>query len=98
MADFIFRVDNVQLNDAQREKIASAIQGAVLTELARLDLQGDQGKGKTGAPAPSGPSYLYRPILWNGGLLLKAEELASAASSNLSVTNATAADRAKTAA
>jgi hypothetical protein len=98
MADFIFRVDNVQLNDAQQQKIASAIQGAVLTELAKLDLHGDQGKAKPGAPAPDGPSYLYRPILWNGGLLLKAEELAAAASSNLTVSNTAAADRTKTAA
>lgn len=30
MADFIFRVDSVQLTEAQQQKVATAIQGAVL--------------------------------------------------------------------
>jgi len=54
MADFIFRVDSVQLSDPQKEKIASAIQGAVLTELAGLDLQGGQTKGHASAAASGG--------------------------------------------
>jgi hypothetical protein len=87
MADFIFRLDSVRLNDAQQEKIASAIQGAVLTELARLDLQGDQGKGKA-AGGPSSGNCLYIPINWKGGMLIKAEEVVAASGSNLSVTNA----------
>jgi hypothetical protein len=90
MADFIFRVDSVQLSDHQQDKIASAIQGAVLTELARLDLQGDQAKGKASAPAAGGSSggnCLYIPIHWKGGMLIRAEEVAAASGSNLSVTN-----------
>lgn len=90
MADFIFRVDSVQLNEAQQEKIASAIQGAVLTELARLDLHGDQAKGKASAPAASGPSggnCLCIPIHWKGGILIKAEEALAASVSKLSVSH-----------
>ncbi len=64
MADFIFRVDSVQLNEAQQEKIATAIQGAVLTELARLDLHGDKTKAKASPQAAEipGGSVLYRPL------------------------------------
>ncbi|MGD0211647.1 MAG: hypothetical protein ABSB87_00355 [Terriglobales bacterium] len=90
MADFIFRVDSVQLSDHQKEKIASAIQGAVLTELARLDLQGGQTKGQAPAPgsgASGAGTFLYRPHNWYGGLLLKAVEAAKAVESNFSVTN-----------
>jgi len=60
----------------------------VLTELARLDLHGDQAKTKASAPAtagPSGGSFLYRPINWYGGMLIKAEETASAVVSRLTV-------------
>jgi hypothetical protein len=90
MADFIFRVDSVQLSDHQKEKIASAIQGTVLTELARLDLQGGQTKGQAPAAAGGGSgagTFLYRPHNWYGGLLLKAVEAAKAVESNFSVTN-----------
>ncbi len=91
MADFIFRVDSVQLSDHQQDKIASAIQGAVLSELARLDLHGDQAKGKASAPAAGGSSggnCLYIPIHWKGGMLIKADEVVAASRGNLSVTNA----------
>ena len=99
MADFIFRVDSVHLSDAHRDKVASAIQGAVLTELARLDLHGDQTKGNPAAPAAGGSSggnCLYIPIHWKGGMLIKADEVLASSGSNLSVTNA-AANRAQTA-
>jgi hypothetical protein len=75
MADFIFRVASVKLTDVQQQKISSAIQGAVLAELAQLDL---------GAP-PSQPDYLYRPIKWAGGMLIPAAELANIAATTLTV-------------
>ena len=73
MADFIFRVDHVHLTDEQQEKIASAIQGAVLTELAKLDLHGDQGKTKSAAPAAGAPGggFLYIPLSWRGGRMIQ---------------------------
>ncbi len=88
MADFIFRVDSVQLSEAQRKKIASAIQGTVLTELAKLDLQ-EEPKDKAAAPAVSGlgGSFLYNPLKWYGGLLLKAVDVNMAASSVFTVIN-----------
>jgi len=99
MADFIFRVDSVQLNEAQQEKIATAIQGAVLTELARLDLHGDKPKAKPSPHAAgiSGGSALYRPLGWNGGMLIHAVEFEAAAASRLAVTN-TAPEQAESAA
>jgi hypothetical protein len=90
MADFIFRVDSVQLTDAQQDKIAAAIQGAVLTELARLDLHGDKANIKKALPtggSPEGGTFLYTPIRWHGGLLLKAADVAAAVATKLSVIN-----------
>ena len=40
MADFIFRVVSVNLTAAQQQQVSTAIQGAVLAELAQLDLGG----------------------------------------------------------
>ena len=60
MADFIFRVSSVNLTAAQQQKIASAIQGAVLAELAQLDL----------GPQPSAADCLFRPIKWAGGIMI----------------------------
>jgi hypothetical protein len=89
MADFIFRVDSVQLTDAQQEKIATAIQGAVLTELARLDLHGDQARTKSSATATGGSSgggsFLYRPVNWKGGIMIPPGEVATVANSSLAV-------------
>ena len=45
MSDFVVKIDTSKLNDKQAADVAGAIQGAVLRELARLDL----------AP-PSGPT------------------------------------------
>jgi hypothetical protein len=93
MADFIFRVDAVQLNEAQQEKIATAIQGAVLTELARLDLHGDKPKTRAAIPQESGAfggSALFRPLGWNGGMLIHAIEFEAAAATTLTVTGAVA--------
>jgi hypothetical protein len=59
MADFIFRVASVKLTSEQEKKIAAAIQGAVLTELAKLDLG-----------APSSADCLFRPITWAGGIMI----------------------------
>ena len=75
MADFIFRVASAKLTDEQKGTIASAIQGAVLTELARLDLGG-------GAPAAD---CLFRPVNWRGGMMIPVAELAGIAGSTLTV-------------
>ena len=88
MADFIFRVDSVHLTEAQQEKIASAIQGAVLTELARLDLHAERSTAKASAPAAGGPTgggFLYIPISWRGGRMIPLEGVQAAASSVLTV-------------
>jgi hypothetical protein len=45
MSDFVVKIDTAKLNEKQAADVAGAIQGAVLRELARLDL----------AP-PSGPA------------------------------------------
>jgi len=90
MADFIFRVDSVNLTDMQQEKIAAAIQGAVLTELAKLDLHGDQAKSKSSPPPAGGPgggSFLFSPILWRGGWIIPPGEVGSAAGSHFAVVN-----------
>ena len=95
MADFIFRVDNVHLTESQQERIASAIQGAVLTELARLDLHGDT-RSKTTQAAVSAPTgdCIYIPHNWKGGMLLKALEVAEAVNTQLTVTARPAESRA----
>jgi hypothetical protein len=79
MADFIFRVASVNLTPAQQQKIASAIQGAVLTELAQLDL---------GAQPPA--DCLFRPIKWAGGIMIPPGELQSVVGATFSVTAKTA--------
>jgi hypothetical protein len=76
MADFIFRVASVKLTDKQVGKIATAIQGAVLAELAQLDL---------GAGAPAA-DCLYRPIAWAGGIMIPPGEVPSVTSGTLTVT------------
>jgi hypothetical protein len=93
MADFIFRVDSVQLTDAQQEKIASAIRGAVLTELARLDLHGEQAKTITTAQTlggSSGGGFLYVPIHWYGGRMIGIDGVNTAVGNTLTVAEAPA--------
>jgi hypothetical protein len=90
MADFIFKVDSVNLTDAQQDRIAAAIQGSVLTELAKLDLHGDQAKTKSAAPPAGGPgggSFLFQPILWRGGWIIPPGEVGAAAGSQFAVVN-----------
>jgi hypothetical protein len=67
MADFIFRVASGKLTEAQQQKIAAAIQGAVLTHLAQFD--------SGGTPTET---FLYRPHNWLGGLLIAVDEAAEA--------------------
>jgi hypothetical protein len=38
MSDFVVKIDTAKLNEKQAAHVAGAIQGAVLRELARLDL------------------------------------------------------------
>lgn len=80
MSDFIFRVSSVKLSAEQEKKIASAIQRAVLTKLAQLDL----------GTHPSAPDVLLRPIKWYGGFLLQASEVSRNANTNFTVTEKTA--------
>jgi hypothetical protein len=87
MADFIFRVDSVHLSDTQQEKIATAIRGAVLTELARLDLHSEESKQKAGTAGltPGGGSFLYIPINWRGGKMINLAAVEAAAATVLTV-------------
>jgi hypothetical protein len=59
MSDFVVRIDTAKLNDKQAAAVAGAIQGAVLSELGKLDL----GAGHT--PAGSHGSILFHPE-WRG--------------------------------
>jgi len=79
MSDFIFRVSSAKLTPAQEQRIAGAIQGAVLTELAQLDL------GSTSAP-----SCLFVPIKWAGGIMLPPEDVQQATGQTLTITIETA--------
>jgi hypothetical protein len=81
MTDFIFRLDGFHLTKDQTNQISAAIQSAVTSELARLDLHAST-SASAGASAGSGKTaaaglgtFAHYPILWNGGMLLK--ELAS---------------------
>jgi hypothetical protein len=80
MADFIFRVSSVNLNAEQQDKIARAIQGAVLTELAQLDL----------GPQPAAPNCLFIPIKWAGGIMLPPGDVATVTSATFTVQAKTA--------
>lgn len=79
MSDFIFRISSVQLTPDQEQKIASAIQGAVLTELAQLDLG-----------ASSSPDCLFRPKTWYGGDIIGVNQVQSVSGSTLTITAKTA--------
>jgi hypothetical protein len=56
---------------------ATAIQGTVLTELAKLDL---------GAPAHT-PAVLFAPIRWYGGLVSRLSGLINETDTTLTVVN-----------
>ena len=47
MSDFVVKIDTAKLNEKQAASVAGAIQGAVMRELAKLDLT--LPKGPTGA-------------------------------------------------
>jgi hypothetical protein len=47
MSDFVVKIDTTKLNEKQAAQVAGAIQGAVLRELAKLDLAPH--KGPSGA-------------------------------------------------
>lgn len=87
MADFIFRVDSVHLTDAQQQKIAAAIQGAVLTELAQLDLHAEPKSRTTAATAEGipGDGFLYRPVNWKGGIMIGLDGIKAAVGNVLTV-------------
>ncbi len=81
MTDFIFRLDGFHLTKEQTNQVSAAIQSAVTSELARIDLHAttaasagaSAGSGKTAAAGLG--TFAHYPVLWNGGMLLK--ELAS---------------------
>jgi len=75
VADFIFRITSAKLTPAQQHQIASAIQGAVLKELAQLDVAGGQ-------PAPD---CLFRPIIWAGGIMVPPGDLPGVVGQTLTV-------------
>jgi len=79
MADFIFRVDSFHLTEEQTKQISAAVQGAVLRELARLDLHVGKnaasaaqagGASTEAALGAGGGSFAFFPDRWNGGRLL----------------------------
>lgn len=41
--DFIVRLEGLNLDEAAKQRIAGAIQGAVMAELGRIDLRGQAG-------------------------------------------------------
>lgn len=76
MADFIFRITSAKLTPAQQHQIATAIQGAILKELAQLDVGGAQ-------PAAD---CLFRPVAWAGGIMIPPGDLPGVAGQTLTVT------------
>src|SRR5262249_35571487 len=55
-ADFIVRLDGLHLDEAARNRIAGAVQSAVMAELGNLDLTAGQPK----------PGLAYIPLKWRG--------------------------------
>lgn len=80
MADFIFRITSEKLTPQQQHQIASAIQGAVLKELAQLDVAGAQ---------PTA-DCLFRPVTWAGGMMIPPGDIANVTGTTLTVTVTTA--------
>jgi hypothetical protein len=79
MSDFIFRVSSAKLTPAQEQKIAGAIQGAVLAELAQLDLG-----------APTSPACLFVPIKWAGGIMIPPDIVQTVTGQTFTITVKTA--------
>ena len=63
--DFVVRVEGLPLNEEAQRRIAGAIQGALLSELGRLDL----------ASAKPEPRFSYIPVQWLGIWLREARHL-----------------------
>jgi hypothetical protein len=60
MSDFVVRIDTAKLDEKQAAAIAGAIQGAVFSELGKLDLEHGPG-----APAGASGSIIFHPE-WRG--------------------------------
>ena len=97
MADFIFRVESIALTDEQKLKIAAAIQGAVLTELAKLDLT-SQTTAQKPQEVSGGSNFAFYPHHgWYGGIIVpELAALQRAATSVLTVQESAQAASAKT--
>jgi hypothetical protein len=67
MSDFVVRIDTARLDDKQAAAVATAIQGAVLAELGKLDLPHAHGAGPTG-------SIMFHPE-WRGLWLRNLKDL-----------------------
>lgn len=65
MSDFVVKIDTAKLSDKQAAQVAGAIQGAVMQELAKLDLT--QPRGATG-------SIMFHPE-WRGIWLRSIKDL-----------------------
>jgi hypothetical protein len=64
--DFIVRLDGLHLDAAAHNRIAGAIQAAVVSELGRVDLSGIK---------PPPPTFAYIPLKWRGIWLRDVEGL-----------------------
>jgi hypothetical protein len=63
--DFVVRIEGLPLDEEAQRRIAGAIQGALLSELGRLDLAGTNPK----------PTLSYIPVQWLGIWLREARHL-----------------------
>lgn len=55
-ADFIVRLEGLHLDEAARNRVAGAVQAAVMAELGKLDLTAGRPK----------PAFAYLPLKWRG--------------------------------
>jgi hypothetical protein len=84
MSRFVVDVGNMKLTDAQRDAIASAIQQAVLAQLAAHPAAA----GAATAASPS-PNYVLNPIKWHGQIWRPLiEQLAQAENEDQAFANA----------
>lgn len=75
MNDFVVRIDTENLNEKQAAAVAAAIQGAVLSELGKLDLaNGTSAAGASAAGSRPFGSILFHPE-WRGIWIRSLEDI-----------------------